>query len=135
MNAFIINAVTAGARYRAVPYSDISKKGTPVVGYGLSEKLPGARTYRMVAWFGQLTPWKTLQEARAVTNLLNQMAQAGASERLIALKHFNDTVESITDQMPGGPAGFLKTWGVSQMARKILRVYAPHLQIEAQEKT
>ncbi|WP_182342680.1 hypothetical protein [Comamonas koreensis] len=61
-----------GARYRVTPWNDISKPGAPLVGYGLSEKKPGERLYKLIAWKGEIHPWKTLATAREAVKLLNE---------------------------------------------------------------
>lgn len=66
-------AAVQGARYRVCTWSDIYKKGDPVIGYGLDEKLPGSRRYRPVAWKGDAMPWKTLAEARQAVAEINKL--------------------------------------------------------------
>lgn len=64
-----------GARYRVCPWSDLNKPKLQIVGYGLEEKQAGKRGYVPVGWNGEIHPWKTLAEARAVVDLLNEAAR------------------------------------------------------------
>lgn len=68
---------TQGARYRVCTWSNLYKKGAPVIGYGLDEKAPGAHRYKPVAWKGKAMPWKTLAEARRAVAEINK--QTGPS--------------------------------------------------------
>lgn len=63
---------TQGARYRVCTWSNLYKKGAPVIGYGLDEKAPGAHRYKPVAWKGKAMPWKTLAEARRAVAEINK---------------------------------------------------------------
>lgn len=64
----------AGSKFRPVHWSDISKPGAPIIGWGLDEKKAGERRYKPVGHDGQIHPFATKAEAQAKCNELNAAA-------------------------------------------------------------
>jgi hypothetical protein len=58
-------------KFRPVDWSDISKPGAPIVGWGIERKKQGERRYRPVGYNGEIHPFKTKQEAQQVCDQLN----------------------------------------------------------------
>lgn len=70
-----------------------------------------------------------MAEARSAVALLNELAQARVKESAITAKDFAGTIEAMVADLPGGPDGFLKSWGVEHIVRATLKRFAPHLQL------
>lgn len=70
-----------GSKFRPVHWSDISKPGAPIIGWGIEEKPAGCRRYTPRGFRGELHPFKTKAEANAICAQLNAQsaALAGAS--------------------------------------------------------
>ena len=64
----------AGSKFRPVHWSDISKPGAPIIGWGLEQKKPGDHRYKPVGYEGQIHPFATKAEAQAKCNELNDAA-------------------------------------------------------------
>lgn len=63
-----------GSKFRPVHWSDISKPGAPIVGWGLEEKPRGKRRYIPRGYNGEAHPFKSKAEAQKVCNYLNEQA-------------------------------------------------------------
>ena len=63
-----------GSKFRPVHWSDISKPGCPIVGWGLEEKPDGKRRYIPRGYNGEVHPFKSKQEAQTICDSLNEQA-------------------------------------------------------------
>lgn len=63
-------------KYRPVSYSDITKPGAPIVGWGLERRDAGAFRFYAVAIGGELHPFPTRRVAAAVAQALNDAGKA-----------------------------------------------------------
>lgn len=68
-----------GAKFRPVDWSDLSKPGAPVIGWGIERKAPGERRYKPVGYMGKIHPFKTKAEAAAKCRELNKEAKEGGA--------------------------------------------------------
>ena len=59
-------------RFRPVDWSDLSKPGAPIIGYGIERMKAGERRYKPVGYNGEIHPFKTKKEAQAVCTKLNE---------------------------------------------------------------
>ena len=59
-------------KFRPVNWSDISKPGAPIIGWGIERKKEGESRYKPVGWKGEIHPFKTKKEAQIVCNDLNE---------------------------------------------------------------
>lgn len=64
----------AGSKFRPVHWSDISKPGAPIIGWGIEQKKPGERFYRPCGYEGQIHPFATKADALAICHGLNLLA-------------------------------------------------------------
>lgn len=62
-------------KYRPLHWSDISKPGAPIVGWGIERKLPTERRYKPVGWKGKIHPFASKSEAQAICNALANQEQ------------------------------------------------------------
>lgn len=64
-----------GSKFRPLHWSDIYAKGVPIVGWGISEKPLGRRSYIPRGWEGKVHPFKSKIEAKRLCDELNTLAQ------------------------------------------------------------
>lgn len=60
-----------GCKFRPMSWNDISKPGAPIVGWGISRKALGERRYKPCGYQGEIHPFETEKEAKAVCDRLN----------------------------------------------------------------
>lgn len=63
-----------GSKFRPVDWSDISKPGCPVLGWGIEEKVQLARRYIPRALDGKIHPFASKKEAQIQCDELNAIA-------------------------------------------------------------
>jgi len=64
-----------GSKFRPVHWSDISKPGAPIIGWGLEEKPAGQRRYIPRGWDGKVCPFTSKKEAQGICDQLNAQAK------------------------------------------------------------
>lgn len=57
-------------KFRPVHWSDISKPGAPIVGWGIERKLATERRYKPVGYHGKIHPFRSKAEAQKVCDEL-----------------------------------------------------------------
>lgn len=63
-----------GSKFRPVHWSDISKLGAPIIGWGIEEKPAGKLRYIPRGYNGEVHPFKSKKEAQTVCDSLNEQA-------------------------------------------------------------
>ena len=58
-------------KFRPVSWSDITKPGAPIVGWGIERKRPGESRYKPVGYLGEVHPFETKKDAQVVCDELN----------------------------------------------------------------
>lgn len=63
------------AKFKPVPYTDMSDPKNPVVTYGIWRKPPGEHRYKPALYDGKVNPFSNLKDARVAANELNKIAE------------------------------------------------------------
>ena len=58
-------------KFRPVSWSDITKPGAPIIGWGIERKRVGERRYTPVGYQGEVHPFKTKNDAHVLCDELN----------------------------------------------------------------
>lgn len=60
----------SNSKFRPVAWNDIRQPGVPVIGWGIEEKIEGARRYVPRGFEGKIVPFATREEALDVCKML-----------------------------------------------------------------